>query len=562
MDLSAEGCEYAYSVRPVLARESDEPGKASARGHVTDASSGKGIGGVTVSDGYTCCSTDADGAYSMDADPRARYITVTIPAAYEIPLGEDGRPAFYKLADFSFGGEVVADFTLTPRKELTSRFSLIAVADAHVHDDGHLAMFKNGPFADIQKTVNKLAKSSGPVIGIALGDQLTNDVGMSSAVREVYAGVSLPDGVMPFFYVIGNHDHEPVAGGTDDQSTDSFLHNFGPTDYSFDIGNAHIVVMDDIQFNGGTEGGSMGEHIKYSEGISGEQLHWLKEDMALVKDKANKVVLFCTHAPIFNPLMNVGEVKSMLNDFNEAHVFSGHLHNLKNYAHRAYKSLNGKSIFEHNLQSLSGQLWIADVSANGSPAGYGVYTFDGKELSWEYNKTWKENENFQIRVYSGNDSYSGYGWGSEYSGKFLARVWDGDDPETAAGDETWTLRFIHNGESVPMTRLTKDIADQCAASYYVETLHSRFGNWGANAYTWWVVDAPGGDPAAVKDWKITATHRLPGGEKTYSESVLSRDYTGFEVGSRFNWSGEMPEGSDPDGGATSPSLSEDRDTSF
>ncbi len=562
VDVLAEGCEFAYSVRPVLAQETDEPGKAIASGRVTDAVSGKGIAGVTVSDGYTCCSTDADGAYQMNADTRARYIAVTIPAAYEIPLGEDGRPAFYKLVDFSYGGETVADFSLTPRKEALSAFSLITVADAHVQTEDQLEMFKNGPFADIQKTVKKL-ESSGPVIGIALGDQLSNDISVSAAVREVYTGVKLSSGVMPFFYVIGNHDHEPVAGGTDDQSTDSFLHNFGPTDYSFDIGNAHIVVMDDIQFNGSTEGGSSGEHIKYSEGINGEQLHWLKEDMALVKDKANKVVLFCTHAPIYNPIMNVGEVKSMLNDFNEAHVFSGHLHNLTNYSHRAYKSLNGKPIFEHNMQSLSGQIWIADVSANGSPAGYGVYTFSGSSLSWEYNKTWKENENFQIRVYSGNDDYSGYSWDSEYRGKFLARVWDGDDPETAAGDETWTLNFIHNGESVPMTRLKKAIIDQCADSYYVETLHSRFGNWSKTSYTWWVIDAPGGDPAAVKNWKITATHKLPGKEKTYTESILSRDYTGYGVGTRFLWSideNELDPGSNPDGGAVSPSLTED--TSF
>ena len=83
------------------------------------------------------------------------------------------------------------------------------------------------------------------------------------------------------------------------------------------------------------------------------------------------------------------------------------------------------------------------------------------------------------------------------------------------------------------------------------------------SYTWWVIDAPGGDPAAVKNWKITATHKLPGGEKTYYTDVLSRDYTGYGLDSHFLWNNGGPgPGPDPGPGAESPSLGEDTSVSF
>lgn len=565
VDFFSEGCEYAFCVRPVLAQDTDENPIITASGHVLDSATGNGIGGVTVSDGYTCCSTDSEGAYSMEVNPATRYITVTIPSAYEIPLGPDGRPAFYKLVNLAGHTEVEADFSLTPRQSAGTRFTLITVADAHVQNNTHLARFAEGPFADIQQTVDNLGTSGGPIIGVALGDQLTDNMAMSSAIREVYTGVRTATGTMPFFYVIGNHDHESITNGTDDQSTESFLNNFGPTVFSFDIGNAHVMVVDDINFNGNTEGGSGGyNHIKYSEGLTGEVLHWLREDIALVKDKSSKVVILCTHAPLSN-CMNADEAKLELRAFNEAHIYSGHLHNLKNRTYSTYKTQNGHPIIEHGLQSLSGQIWRADVSANGSPAGYGVHTYDGPILSWGYNKTWKESEDFQIRVYSGNDSYSGYKWDDAYKGKFLARVWDGDDPETAVGDETWTLNFVHDGQTVPMTRLKDAIIDQCGDSYYYEVLHAPFGNWVRLSYTWWVIDAPGGDPSAVTDWKITATHTLPGGEKTYSTNVLSRDYTGYALDSQFVWTtGGTGPGPEPGDGvsAVSPVLNEDTSASF
>lgn len=535
VDYLSQECSYAFSVRPVMAEETDEPVHVTASGRITDSSTGNGIAGVTVSDGYNCCVTDADGRYSMDADSRARTINVTVPASYEMPLGPDGRPAFYKRVDFSKGQDAVADFTLTPRSSAVSRFTLITVSDAHIKTESNLNDFISGPVPDIQKTINELEASgnAGTIIGVGLGDQLWDSPDMAASVRGVYTGFRTSGGTMPFFYTIGNHDHVIVPDGTDIQSTDNFVENFGPTDFSFDIGNAHFVVLDNIDFTGDYSGTA----IKYRERFNGEQIHWLKQDIANVSNKADKLVILCTHAPMYSPLGNLDAVKKQLVQFKEAHIFTGHIHNLKNFNHTVSKTVSGKPLYEHNIQSLCGMWWLADLSPNGTPAGYGVYTFDGSTLVSQYNKVWKEEAGFQMRVYNGNDKYNSYFWDSKYAGKFLVRVWDGDDPSVTSDEARWSLTFVHNGESTPMTRITDEIVDKCSAGYIVYKLSSPYGTGGsATSCSWWMIDAPGGNPASVLNWKVVARHALPGGwEKEYTATVLSTDYTGYASGSHFIW---------------------------
>lgn len=526
VDYLSQECFYAFSVRPVLAEESDETVQIAVSGRITDASTSRGIAGVTVSDGFNCCVTDADGRYHMDADSRTRTINVTVPASYEIPLGPDGRPAFYKRVDLSKGEDVVADFSLTPRSSSASRFTLITVADVHVKSASDLQHLTGGPAQDIQNTIDKLEASgdAGTIIGIGLGDQLWDNPDIADDLRSVFTGFRTAGGTLPFFYTIGNHDHMIVPDGTDIQSTDIFVEHFGPTDYSFDIGNAHVVVLDDIDFTGDYTGTT----IKYRERFNGETIHWLKQDIANVSGKSDKLVILCTHAPMYNPLGNMDVVKKLLASFKEAHIFTGHIHNLKNFNHNSTKTVSGKPLYEHNIQSLCGMWWLADLSPNGTPAGYGVYTFDGSTLAAQYNKVWKEEEGFQMRVYEGD---------GQYAGKLLARVWDGDDPAVAPGEESWALDFVYKGVSTPMTRLGIEIVDKCAASYIVSVLKSPYGTGGkATSCSWWMIDAPGGNPAALLDWKVVARHTLPGGwEKEYTANVLSTDYTGYAWGSHYIW---------------------------
>ena len=526
-NLTAQGTGYGFSVRPVLAADTDEPAPpVTVTGKVTDTTTGQGIPGVTVSDGYECCKTDASGNYTLQANVRTRTIQITVPGNYEIPM-ENGRPAFYKRVTLTAATTV--DFALTPRSGSGSRFTLITVSDAHVQNASNLTQFRSS-LSDIQSTINALeqAGNTGPIVAIALGDQLWDNMAMAGEVSDAYASLTTSAGPLPFMFVIGNHDHETGTGDDDYLATQTYVDHFGPTNYSFEIGNAHFVVIDDIEYKGTDSGGSSGfNKIDYRERISGEIFHWVKQDIANVSDKRNKIAVICTHSPIYNAPGNGENVKSLVYGFNEVHILSGHIHNLTNYSMTGNRAAGGRTLVEHNIQSLCGMWWLGDISPNGTPAGYGIYTFDGGELVSEYNKITGKDKGFQMRVYSGNDSYGGYSWDSQYRGKFLVRIWDGDDPRiNNNSDLTWNLTFEYGGSQTQMTRLTESIVDKCAAAKIVKDLGSPYGTGpNAKSYSWWMVDAPGGNPESLSGWKITARHFLPGGwEAIYTENTLTRNY--------------------------------------
>ena len=66
-------------------------------GLVSDSSTGKGIQGVVVSDGFSVVKTDANGVYQFPASRYAKTVFVSVPAAYEIPLDANKKPVFYKV---------------------------------------------------------------------------------------------------------------------------------------------------------------------------------------------------------------------------------------------------------------------------------------------------------------------------------------------------------------------------------------------------------------------------------------------------------------------------------
>ena len=496
-------------------------------GMVTHSSTGKGIEGVVVSDGYHCTVTDASGRYSLEADSLARTVSITVPAAYEIPLGGDGAPAFFKYID---SGE--RNFVLTPRRKVADRFTLVAVADTHIKFDWNADRFHSECLPDLQRTFERHAKE-GNVLGIALGDQISDTPETAGIVKEGYTGFRISRKTVPFFYCIGNHDHLTKDGEGQYAVTEHYIRNFGPVDYSFDIGQVHFVVMDDTQYRGVQRDGIK---MDYYTGITDYQLAWLREDLALVRDKGRKAIVLCIHAPLSGRFSHKDEVKALLEQFADAHVLSGHEHNINNM-------WPSPKIWEHNIQALCGAWWHSNLSPSGCPLGYCVLTFDGPALASEYNKATTESADFQMRVYSGNDSYNGwtayalgapkrfntYSWPEHLKGHFVVRVWD--------GTPDWEVKFIQGGVERPMKQTEVKFFDAATAGYMVDMCGAPYG--GSRVYkpmldTFWTIEAPCGDPVQEKDWEVVAVHRMPSGEtRTYRSKVLMRDYLGFATGTHY-----------------------------
>lgn len=572
-EYKANPMHYGLPIRPVLNRPFTNQSSASApvlsedggntaynvSGTVKD-NAGKGIGGVVISDGYKCWKTKNDGTYYIMANSKARTISVTVPAGYEIPMS-DGLPAFYKRVTIPTDGSKLEnqDFVLTARSSVPERFTIIAIADAHVSDASDRTKFQTS-ISDITNTAKALGTGipvgtpanapAGEVIAIALGDQLTNNMGMSDNVIADFKTIKDKSGnSVPVFFTIGNHDHDSAQ--SDDYSCEaSFVSKFGPTNYSFDIGKAHIVVMDDLIATGT---GTAGETPTCREGFTNEQVAWLMDDISKVSGSTGKIGILCVHAPLSSASGGDQGTQSSImsafkNNFKNVHVLSGHTHCLKNNLYRGWAAKSGRPIYEHTLQSLAGYWWEADVSYNeASPSGYGVMTFDQNDIYAEYNKVTKEAASFQMRnydgsatyneispweqmMYGGKRGYKQYTWPSPAKGKLVTRI-----PDAGAANDDSDYWEVKVGDSA-MTRVSSDspVLDACAASYVFNILKGDKGDASRETDQIWYSSEKYSSP-----FTVTATHHMKSGwEATYTSTSIISDktdprYKGFAYGERY-----------------------------
>ena len=541
-----------------------QPGlEGNIRGQITDSKTGAPIAGVSVSDGYTVTTTDADGNYAFYGNELTRTVFISVPAEYEIPTDKDGHPAFYTNGQFNDPQkEYAVSFKLTPREKVSDKFILCAAADVHIYDGtdknypknrrSDLTQFKEDCLPDMLNTMSGLngGGSYNDCLVLFAGDQMSDNMEQVVPFKNTLANKTVNGRKVVFLHCIGNHDFanrdlvdkEPTSYN----ASKTFVENFGPMDYSLNIGNAHIVVMNNMIVNS-KDNLTRDDQVKcigYGKGITDEQLEWLKQDLACVKNPEKKVMILCVHVPIYDDSsQNYQKVVKLMGDFNEGHIVSGHSHNIKNYIHKQ-TCKNGKGVYEHNLQSLAGDWWFSNLSSDGSPRGYKVFRFSGNKLFDSVNKAVGASSNYQMRVYNGNDSYSGttagggtpakgskpkndtYTWNQAYKNHFIVRVWN--------ADENWTVTFVQDGVEKPMTRLSSFV-DMCSQAFGYNYQKNIYGaSFSHKTDNFWAIEAPCGDPAEESGWKIVATHKSSSGmSKTYECNIIQSDYTGFASGDLF-----------------------------
>lgn len=375
-------------------------------GYISDKSTGEPIANVAVSDGFQVVVTDEEGFYSMEPSDDSWYIFYSTPSEYKITVGGNGLPKFHtrRTAD-------VREYNFSLRKiegGAEKKFALFTFADPQVSSKTKLSRFKK----EAVPSINEYVKSMDcPCYGITLGDIISNSSGsnseafrdeMRNAMQYKYMG-------LPVFQVMGNHDanyyDEEVPIKPDDKSSTYnlraqrlFENTYGPINYSFNRGNVHVVGMRDIVYNSTT---SM---ANYTGGFLDSQYEWLKQDLAVVP-KSMTVVL-CVHIPLHNyriisAVNHIGKVHQLLNEFQEAHIISGHTH----YNRNAEPNTTFKNIYEHNVGTVCGTWWTSNVCGDGTPNGYGVFIGEGTGFSEWYYMGYNEGMNsrdYQLRLYRGN----------------------------------------------------------------------------------------------------------------------------------------------------------------
>lgn len=318
----------------------------------------KGIKGVTVSDGYNVVITDSNGRYEFDPHPEATAVFVSTPSGYAFNHEKSISRHYYLLKDVA--GKKNVDFELKRLKLDDNEHQFIIWADPQVKNKRDVERMMSESVPDVQKFV--AAAGAGTLLhGITVGDIVWDEHKFFPDYDKAVEQMGIP-----FFQCLGNHDMDYNKGG-DDASDDTFQQTYGPTYYSFNRGQAHYIVMDNVRY--------LGKDRQYDGFFTQNQLDWLQKDLSFVSK--DKLIILSVHIPVANT-KNKQDLYSLLTDRN-VHIMSGHTH--------YHRNIIKDNIFEHNHGTVCGAWWTGSICEDGTPNGYGVYKVKGTELLWHYQST-------------------------------------------------------------------------------------------------------------------------------------------------------------------------------
>lgn len=387
---------------------------------------------VAVSDGRQVTLTDENGRYYIASDKESGFVFISVPGNYEVDIKANNRPQFfYRLK--SDDSVEQHDFKLTA-----------------TDNTNHVLL--------------------------ALGD-MTWDLYWYDNHYDLSNYLSTIQSVdIPLFHSTGNHDNDPYCAD-DWLAEQAFKDIIGPTYYSFNLGNVHYIVLDNIQYiNTGASEGTVGKR-NYNKKLTENQLIWLKNDLATITDKSRPVFV-AMHAQLYANPTSLPQVSSIsmsggttlvnyLKEFTNAHVITGH-------THINYTITPSDRLIEHNIAAICATWWWTGkngyagnhICKDGSPGGYKIFTVDGNLVKWRY-KGIGEEESKQFRSYDLNqchitaakfapnsteakmENYSDVYAQSNSNNEILVNVWD-YDPQ-------WSVEMYEDGKPLEVTRVvTKD----------------------------------------------------------------------------------------------------------
>lgn len=389
---------------------------------------GQGVQGVAVSDGRMVAQTNSSGEFELISGTDRDFVFVSLPAGYEIQKQANGSASFFQRIDPTKSEQNIS-FDLKKSANSDENHHFLLLSDTQIQDAYEADQLLTVAAPDVQKTIASLNDPN--IFGIGCGDLVFDRLEL---FKEYNQSIQMYD--IPFFQVIGNHDLD-FGGRSDATTTGTFKGHFGPTYYSWNRGEVHYIVLDDVFY--------LGVGTKYIGHIPEEQLAWLEQDLKLVEK--GKTVVVSLHIPSYTgavtrypdrdsiggTVSNREHLYRMLEGYN-AHLMSGHTHFNDNM-------ISGH-VYEHCHGTVCGAWWSGPICYDGTPNGYAVYESKGSELQWKYKGTGLD-INEQFRVYQ-------TGYHKDFPDQMSINCWN--------YDPAWEISWFENGikKGAPEKRMALD----------------------------------------------------------------------------------------------------------
>ncbi len=359
------------------------------------------LSGVIVTDGKNFTQTKKNGKFSFEIEDNADYVYIVTPSGY-VADWSTGVPAFYQEA----AGKNKFSFELK-KTEKSDDYTIVAIADPQFSSEKHFKQFAGKPMEDLCETTNSL---KGNAVGLVLGDICWDKLHL----LDSYKNEILRTGI-PFYPVVGNHDHELEAQG-DLQTTAAYRRKMGPENYAFFIGNDVVIVLDNIIYD---------TQKKYQEGYANHVMSWVKGLESLLPEKSDLYV--AQHSPVKffdtgRKILGTSDMLSILRG-HKVTFLSGHTHvnNIFEYE---------ENVTEHNVAAFCGSWWDAPHATDGTPQGYKVLSKEAGRLSWYY-KSIGYPQDYQVELYMP-------GQAPLHPNSVVVNVWD--------WDPAWKVEWFEDGK--------------------------------------------------------------------------------------------------------------------
>ena len=372
-----------------------------------------GVAGVSVSNGCEVVVTDPEGLYRLDLAP-GQILFVSQPSGYTVPVDENNLPQFfYRHYPDGTPAEIAGapvewlwptiestgplpetiDFPIHGIGSTETRFSAHAFADPQARSDLDQDMLRE----DLVNTL--LGNPYDAEFSLTVGDIVFDNLGLYDRHKEMMGLIGIPQWNLP-----GNHDlnfESPNAR----YANETYKKHFGPTYYSFNYGNVHVVALNNVEYAGAGQPGFDGD--AYRGFISDNQLYWLERDLAHVP--ADRLIVIATHISLISEASdgdpahdvtgpyteNFDQLLELLRPFPNVYGLAGHdTSNSWKVEIDHEHGWTGQPWIAHTLAEVRGSGWtrgqrdlrsVADaMMEDGNPNGFYLLKFDDVTLIPEF----------------------------------------------------------------------------------------------------------------------------------------------------------------------------------